>query len=366
MSKYLATPEVLGYKSGSVLLGLTEGTTDGLENVKIVQGQPYSLLRAWQAATLSYVTLGLDASGNLLVSGGASTGSAGSTTVDANLTSAGSTRLVGQFTVNNPTTAVTITNPTTTVTISNPTTAVTVSNPTTAVDLTSAGSTRLAGQFTVANPTTSVTITNPTTTVTVSNPTTAVDLSSAGSTRVVGTVNVTSGSVLGPSTAAIGVVSITTSTAQIGSVSLLAGSSANVVGSVVLGAGSSANTIGNVAQGPGSSATAPWFVDGLAFSSAQTSASTVATSAEGALLAANASRRGAVITNLSTAVELLIGFTTATVSTARANCHYIIPANGKITIGGQLGDVPLYTGPIRGRLNSTTLAGVAGIIQFTS
>jgi hypothetical protein len=121
-----------------------------------------------------------------------------------------------------------------------------------------------------------------------------------------------------------------------------------------------------VLPGSGSSSVAPWSVDGLRFSSGQTSATTLATSAERELLAANANRRGAVIVNLSTAVNLLIGLTTNTVSTARANCHYIIPANSKLTIGGQLGDIPLYLGPVRGRLDSTTLAGVAATIQFSS
>lgn len=121
-----------------------------------------------------------------------------------------------------------------------------------------------------------------------------------------------------------------------------------------------------VSQGAGSSSVEPWYVDGLGFSSAQTSATTLATSAEQQLLAANANRRAAVIANLSTAAELLIGFTTSVVSTALANCHYRIPAAGKLAIGGQLGDIPLYLGPIRGRLNSTTLAGIAAITQFTT
>lgn len=110
----------------------------------------------------------------------------------------------------------------TVVDVNNPTTAVTITNPSTAV--------------TITNPTTAVTVSNPTTAVTMTNPTTAVDLSSAGSTRVVGTVNVTSGVVLG------------------------AGSSANTVGSVALVAGSSGNMLGQVAQGPGSTSIAPWYV----------------------------------------------------------------------------------------------------------
>lgn len=280
---------------------------------------------------------------------------AGSTEVDANLTSVGSTKLVGQFTVANPTTSVTISNPTTSVTISNPSTAVDAT-------LTSAGSTRLVGQVTVANPTTSVSLSSQHT-FTVGNPTTS--------------VTVTSGTVLGPSTAATGLISsgtqqigsvalVTGTTGVMGAVILAAGTSANTVGSVALVAGTSANMVGAFIQAPNSSADGAWTVDGLRFSSGQTSATTVATSAESQLLAASAARRGAVIVNLSTAVELLIGFTTAVVSTARANTHWIIPVNSRLTIGGQLGDVPLYLGPIRGRLNSTTLAGVAGILQFTT
>lgn len=131
-------------------------------------------------------------------------------------------------------------------------------------------------------------------------------------------------------------------------------------------AGSTAADTPTVLQGGGSSSVEAWYVDGIGFTSANCSATTIATSAEAQILAANANRRSAVISNLSTAAELLIGFTTGTVSTALVNCHYRIPVAGKLTIGGQLGDVPLYLGPIRGRLNSTTLAGVAATIQFTT
>lgn len=52
--------------------------------------------------------------------------------------------------------------------------------------------------------------------------------------------------------------------------------------------------------------------------------------------------------------------------TARANADFLIPANSRLTIGGAQPDVPLYTGPIRARLNSTSLAGIAAVLQFTS
>lgn len=263
------------------------------------------------------------------------------------LTSAGSTRLVGQVTVANPTTEVTISNPTTSVTITNPSTAVNVANQPT-VDLSSVGSTRLAGRFTVENPTTAVNVANPTTAVTVS-----------------------SGVVLG------------------------AGSSANTLGAVALVAGSTANTLGAVAQSsPAASSDSAWWVrtvstqtgsggstavdanltsDGstkivgiavdIPFSSAQYSRSSIASSADIAFLAANAARRSAIIQNSATATELLVSFSTAAVSSASAYTLKI-PANGYLTIGGMNGSVPLYTGPIRGKLNSTAVSAVAYVSEF--
>lgn len=123
--------------------------------------------------------------------------------------------------------------------------AVGITSGSSAVELTSAGSTRLAGRFTLENPTTSVSLSSQHT-VTVGNPTTAVDLSSGGSTKVIGTVNATgttkvdvsSGVILaaGSSANVLGSVTLSSVTTAItvGSVALLAGSSANVLGSVAI------------------------------------------------------------------------------------------------------------------------------------
>lgn len=183
-------------------------------------------------------------------------GGAGSTTVDAHLSSAGSTRSVGRVTVENPTTAVSVANPTTAVSVANPTTAVTITNPTTGV-------------------------------------------------------SVSSGLVLGGSTALVGMV------------------------------------------------------DGVSFSSANAARTTANTSAEVSLLAANASRKAALIQNLSTGAELWLGLSTGAISTALANVQIKVPANGFITFGGQVGNFPNFTGPIRGRIGSTTLAGPVAIVEFT-
>jgi hypothetical protein len=353
------------------------------------------------------------------------------------------------------------------------------------VALSSIGSTRLVGQFTVANPTTAVSVANPTTAVNVANQPT-VDLSSVGSTRVVGTVNVSSGVILGPgssantlgavaqgagstsvapwyviSTASAGAGStvvdaqassegstrlfgkvdinaITSSTGQIGSVALAsgttgvmgamalstlstglvgtmalasggttgivgsvvlasgstsynagsvvigsgstsfvmgavavssgvvlgAGSTTNSIGSVALVAGSSANTVGAVAQGPGSSGNV-WTVDGYGFSSGNIALTTINSSAESSILAANANRKAAIIQNLSTGAELWLGFSTAALTTSLGNVQLRIPAAGYVTIGGQLGNIPLIKGPIRGRIGSTTLAGPVAVSEFT-
>lgn len=399
--KYPASPDVLGYKPGAILLALTNGTTDGLENVQAIQGQPFALMRAWQAATLSYVTLGVNASGALLTAGGAASTAGGSTSVDAtllpstevvghvivdsmpavsvsgttlvdaNLTSAGSTRLVGQFTVANPTTSVTI---------SNPTTSVTVSNPTTAVDLSSNGSTRLVGKVDINNPTTAVTVSNPTTAVTISPATpgssndylwvrdvnaagagsTTVDanLSSAGSTKVVGTVNVSSGAILGAGSSAN----------TIGSVALVAGTSANMLGSVAQSSGAilgaSTAVIGLVAQGSGSSANA-WYTQSIAFSSGNAARTSIATSVDVQIIAANANRKALIIASLSTAQTVAIGLTTGVMTTALANASLYLQANGYVLFGLS-GGLPLYQGPVRGiNITSTAVGGGVAVTEFT-
>lgn len=194
----------------------------------------------------------------------------------------------------------------------------------TAVDatLTSIGSTRLAGRVDVNNPTTLVTVSNPTTAVTVSNPTTAVDQGARGSSATPWWVRETN-----PSTAG--------------------GAGSTTVDANLTSAGST-KIIG--------------LTDGIPFASgALTSANS---SADVALLAANAARRAVVIQNASTGTELLIRLSTVAVSSASAY-NFKIPANSYAVIGGQLGNIPLYTGAIRGKMNSTAVAGPVFVTEFT-
>lgn len=254
------------------------------------------------------------------------------------LTSVGSTRTVGVVTVGNPTTSVNVANPTTAVNVANPTTSVTVTNPSTAV--------------TVSNPTTAVslssqhtvTVGNPTTAVTVSNPTTAVTVSSgvvlgAGSTaNTIGAVQ--QGAPAASSDNAWWVRTVSTGSAGAGSTT------------VDLGSGGSTKMIG--------------IVTGTPFSSGSLTRSTLNSSAEGQLFAANAARDYVMITNMATAVTLFVGLTTGAVSTAGANAHFVIPPLQTYTLGGQLGNGPKYTGPIRCRINSTTIAGPVIGVEFST
>jgi hypothetical protein len=329
----------------------------------------------------------------------ASAGS-GSTAVDATLKastaavgvvaqgSAASSAAPWFYAVTNPTTAVNVANPTTsfslssqhTVTVGNPTTAVTVSSGvilaagssantlgavaqgagstsvspwyvissaggggSTTVDanLTSAGSTKLVGQVTVANPTTSVSLSSQAT-VTVGNPTTAVTVSSG----------------------------------------------------VILAAGSSANTIGAVAQGAGSTSVSPWYVissagggagsttvdanltsagstkliglvEGIPFSSDQAAFTTLNTSVDVSMLAANANRKGCIIQNASTGTALLVRLSTAAVSSASAY-QFQVAANAFAVMGSQVGNIQNFTGPMRCKMNSTLVAGPVFITEFTA
>jgi hypothetical protein len=87
---------------------------------------------------------------------------------------------------------------------------------------------------------------------------------------------------------------------------------------------------------------------------------TANTSADVSLLAANANRKGGIIQNASTASALLLGLSTAVVSSAAYSMK--IPLNGFFVIGV---DMPNYTGPVRGRLESTALAGPAFVTELT-
>lgn len=328
---------------------------------------------------------------------------AGSTTVDANLTSAGSTKLVGQ------------------VTVANPTTSVTVSNPSTAVDatLTSAGSTRLVGQVTVANPTTAVTVSSgvvlgagssanvlgavaqapgstsiapwyviSTAAAGAGSTTVDANLTSAGSTRVVGTVSLASAASTN-SVAAFTVANPTTTVTVSSGVILAAGSSANVIGSVTLAAGTSANTVGSVALVAGTSANTigsvavvnPTTTVEANLSSAGStrlvgvnnyesftvaSRTSVASSADIALFAASTAVRSRVISAISTGADLLVNLSTNVVSSASSGHDIRITAGGYFTMGGQTGNMPLYVGAVRVKVNSTAVNSVAVGLQFTT
>lgn len=329
----------IGLSSGSVLADLTSnGST------KLV-GQ----------VTVANPTTAVDAAATLTSNGstrlvGQVTIANPTTAVEANLSSVGSTKLVGQVTVANPTTSVSLSSQAT-VTVANPTTSVslssqhtvTVGNPTTAVEanLSSIGSTKLVGQVTIANPTTAVNVANPTTSVTV---TSGVVLA-AGS----------SGNILGSVTNAAG-----TSATLMGAVSV-----ANPTTSISLAAGSSANILGQVVQGPGSSANF-WFEQSIPFSSGNLTRTSVATTVDVSVLAANANRKALIIQNLST-LEIGLGFSTGAVTTALANVDWSLAPRGsqndKLVMGFS---APLFLGPIRGiTLSSTAVAGSLKVLEFT-
>lgn len=248
----------------------------------------------------------------------------------------------------NPTTAVTITNPSTAVTVTNPTTAVNVANPTTAVDaaatLTSLGSTRLVGQMTVANPTTAVTVSS------------GVILGAGSTTNALGAVALLAGT----SANMLGTVAISSATTAItvGSVALLAGTSVNMLGAVVVGSGTTAITLGAAALLGSTNITGANYQQGAPLSSV----ARVATSLDVALLSSNTAQIGVIIFNESTGSLLYVGFSTAVVTSAAYN--YQVPPGAGVTLGW--GGLPLYYGPIRGRLQSTTIAGIAVVTRFTT
>lgn len=285
------------------------------------------------------------------------------------------------------------------------TTAVNVANQPT-VDLSSAGSTKVVGTVNL----TSGSILGASTAaigVVSATGTTAVDLSSGGSTKVIGTVNQSSGAILGASTAAIGQITSGTqtigsvqltsagTTGSIGSVALLAGSSANLVGAIIVGtagssanmvgtvvlssgttgitvgsvallAGSSANVVGSIAQGNGSSAAIDWIVNSRPFSSGNAARTTVNSSVDVSVIAANANRKALIIASLSTAQVVSIGLTTATMTTALANASLYLQPMTQVSFGIQ-GGLPLYQGPIRAiNISSTAVGGGLAVTEFTT
>ena len=102
-------------------------------------------------------------------------------------------------------------------------------------------------------------------------------------------------------------------------------------------------------------------VDGIPMTPALT---TVNSSVDASLLAVNTARRAAMIQNGSTGTALLVRLSTAAVSSG-SPYNFQVPANGFIVIGGQLGNIPLYTGAIRGKTNSTAVAGPCFVTEFT-
>lgn len=200
----------------------------------------------------------------------------------------------------------------------------------------------------------------------------SVNVSSGSTSNTVGSVALLAGTtanVIGAVAASSGVVLGPGSTANsIGSVALVAGTSANTVGSVALVAGTSANTIGNVTatQAAGSSGTQAWFMQGVAFSSGNVAITTVNSSVDSSVIAANANRRALSIANLSTVQTVAIGLTTATITTGLANTHIFLAPNSQITFG-MPGGFPNYQGPIRAiNITSTTVGGGLGVMSFTS
>lgn len=150
------------------------------------------------------------------------------------------------------------------------------------------------------------------------------------------------------------------------------GTTVNTVGSVALLAGSTANTVGAVAQGPGGTTANVWNVDGYAFTSANTSRTTVNTSVDASVVAASSNTRRILIQNLTT-VDVALGLSTAAVTTALANVAIVLSgrqvAGGGswIVFGGGGFDAPLFQGAIRGiTIGSTTVSGGVVVTRFTS
>lgn len=138
-----------------------------------------------------------------------------------------------------------------------------------------------------------------------------------------------------------------------------------VTTTVDLSSGGSTKEIGRVAQALGSSANS-WVVDGFAFSSANTIRTSVSTTVQTAVVAANANRRALIIASLSTVQTVGLAFSTAAPTTALANVSAFLAPLGTLMFGLQSG-LPNFTGNIRGiNLTSTTVAGGVAVTEFTS
>jgi len=154
------------------------------------------------------------------------------------------------------------------------------------------------------------------------------------------------------------------STAYTQAAVLIAGSTANTVGSVALVAGTSANVIGSVGLNLGTTLNYQ-FMQSIPFSSGNIARSSVSTTIDIQIIAANASRKALIIANRSTAQTVGIGFSTAVLTTALANVDFFIGPSSYVSFGLQ-GGLPLALGPLRGiNLTSTTVAGSVALTEFT-
>ena len=160
------------------------------------------------------------------------------------------------------------------------------------------------------------------------------------------------------------------STAYTQAAVLVAGSTGNVIGAVavssgvVLGAGSSANILGQVGLQAGTSANFQ-YQQSIPFSSGNVARSSVSTTIDIQIIAANANRKALVVANRSTSQTVGIGLSTAILTTALANVDLFLGPSNHISFGLH-GSLPLYLGPIRGlNLTSTTLAGSVALTEFT-
>lgn len=193
------------------------------------------------------------------------------------------------------------------------------------------------------------------------------NLTSLGSTKVVGTVNVSSGVILGAGSTGNVIGSVIMGTAgstanTVGSVALLAGTTGTMVGAIAL----SSAGYNAVTQGAGSSANTAWTIDSVPFSSGGCSRTSISTTVDIQIVAANANRKALIIANRSTAQTVGCGFSTAAVTTGLANVDFFIGPSSFVSFGIQ-GGFPLYQGPLRGiNLTSTTVAGSVGVVQFTT
>lgn len=142
------------------------------------------------------------------------------------------------------------------------------------------------------------------------------------------------------------------------------------VGSTVVGSSAVLGTVNvssGVQLGLGTSATYQ-FIQTIPFSTGTIARTSVSTTVDISIVAANANRKALIIANASTAQIVALGLSTGAVSTAKANANlYLAPvgsAGSHLVFGS--GGLPLYTGPVRGiNISSTTVAGGVNVTEWT-